>query len=315
MAKVSIIVPVYNSEKYLKKCLDSLVNQTLKDIEIIVVNDGSTDQSQSIIKKYASQDKRVKLINKKNGGQASARNLGLAQAKGEYIIFIDSDDYAEEDMCEKMHQAILKGYDIAVSDYYIVSEQGRKYNKVSSCTEGEISLQDYLMTAVCPWNKIYKTSFLIDNKFTFPEGIIYEDYASIPTLVNYNPKVYYLAKAFVNYVYTESSTMRSDIYKEKYENIFIATDYLYENLVDPKYKEELEYLISYHFLYLGALNFYRFEKYEQLNKIADFMRDKFPKWTKNKYIQTKSFKTKVLMYLFYHKKYSLIRFIQKLKNH
>ncbi len=312
MAKISVIVPFYNSEKYLKRCLDSLVRQTFKDIEIIMVNDGSTDNGLNVVKSYMS-DERIRLIEKENGGQASARNLGLYEATGEYIIFIDSDDYVELNLCEKLYDTILKGFDIVVSDYYIVAGNEKKYNKISSCLEGEISLKDYLLTAVCPWNKIYKKSFLIDNHFKFPEGIIYEDYASIPTLVNYNPKVYYVPEAFVNYVHTEVSTMRSDEYKENYENIFIATNFLYEHLCNSEYQDELEYLISNHFLYLGSLNFYRFNKYEQINNIANFMKDKFPKWSKNKYVKKMDFKARVLMNLFYQRKYNVIKFIQKIK--
>ena len=313
MAKVSVIVPIYNSEKYLKRCLDSLINQTLEDLEIILVNDGSTDGSRDIILKYMSSDKRIKLIDKANGGQASARNLGLSQAIGEYIVFIDSDDYVQPNLCERLYQTVLNGYDIVVTDYYIIDGNNKEYYKTSNHEEGVISLKDYLLTAVCPWNKIYRKSFLIDNKFKFPEGIIYEDYASIPTLVNYNPKVYYLPEAFVNYIHTEVSTMRSDEYKTKYENIFVATNFLYEHLCNSEYKEELEYLISNHFLYLGSLNFYRFNKYDQLDKIADFMKDKFPKWSKNKYVKKMDFKARVLMKLFYHKKYNAIKFIQKIK--
>ena len=313
MIKVSIIVPFYNSKKYLKRCLDSLVKQSLNDVEIIFVNDGSTDGSEKIVYDYFNKDNRIKLFNKKNGGQASARNFGLSKAHGDYIIFIDSDDYVEENLCEELYNSVKNGYDIVISDYYIVSDNVKSYHKISKCVEGEISLKEYLLTAVCPWNKIYKRDFLIENSFVFPEGIIYEDYASIPTLVNYNPKVYYLPKAFVNYIHTEVSTMRSDEYKEKYENIFIATGFLYEHLYKGKYIEELEYLISYHFLYLGSLNFYRFEKFDQLDKISDFMKKKFPKYYKNKYVKKMGVKEKVLMRLFYQKRYNVIKFIQKIK--
>ena len=313
MIKISIIIPVYNSEKYLEKCLDSLVYQTLKDIEIIVVNDGSTDSSEAIIKNYMKKDKRIKLLNKSNGGQASARNLGLTKATGEYIMFIDSDDYVEKDMCEMMYQTIIRGYDMVITDYYIIDDDKRAYKKISNCDQGEISLKNYLLTSPGPWNKIYKKDLLLNNNFKFPEGIMYEDYAVIPTLVNYNPKVYYLSKAFVNYVYTEVSTMRSDIYKKKYEDLFKATNFLYDHLCKSEYTLELEYLISYHFLYLGSLNFYRFNKYRQLDKIADFMKEKFPKWRKNRYVKKMNLKAKVLMTLFYHKQYKIIKFIQTIK--
>lgn len=100
--KVSVIIPVYNVEDYIEKCLESVVNQTLKEIEIIVVNDGTKDNSMKKIEKYFS-DSRIKIINKQNGGQSSARNAGLAISKGEYISFIDSDDFIEEKMLEELY--------------------------------------------------------------------------------------------------------------------------------------------------------------------------------------------------------------------
>ena len=313
MSKVSIIVPVYNSEKYLKKCLDSLVSQALKDIEIILVNDGSTDNSLNIINNYLT-DKRVKLFNKENGGQASARNLGLLKSTSDYIIFIDSDDYVSKDMGEKLYDFIYhNNYDIVITDYYIVSND-KKYIKIINTKCGRISNKEYLQTAVCPWNKIYKKDFLLANNFKFPEGIIYEDFASIPTLVKYNPKIGYLDKAFVNYVHSEASTMRTKEYKPKYEDIFKACHILYNSLINTEYKEELEYLFIYHMLYLGSLNFYQYEKYKQIDKIANFMKEKFPKWNKNKYLNKNTKKEKILMTLFYYKKYKLIKMIQKIKN-
>jgi len=115
--KVSVIVPVYNVELYLEKCLDSLVNQTLKEIEIIVVNDGSPDNSQEIIDKYAKEYKNIKAYKKKNGGLSDARNYGIKKASGEYIAFIDSDDYVRLDMYEKMYNKAKSGnFDMVVCD-------------------------------------------------------------------------------------------------------------------------------------------------------------------------------------------------------
>ena len=128
MCKISIIVPVYNSEKYLRRCLDSLQNQSFKDIEIIIVNDGSTDNSQQIIDEYCN-DRRIVCYNQKNSGQAAARNFGLHNANGDFILFVDSDDYVELDFCEKMYFTIIKGYDIVLSDYYIIDNNGLKKYK------------------------------------------------------------------------------------------------------------------------------------------------------------------------------------------
>ena len=109
MAKVSVIIPVYNVEKYISRCLESLANQTLKDLEILIVNDGSTDNSRSIIEKYLKKHSlRIKYFEKQNGGLSSARNYGLKYATGEYIAFLDSDDYVEKDMYEDMYKIAKK---------------------------------------------------------------------------------------------------------------------------------------------------------------------------------------------------------------
>lgn len=313
MTKISIIVPVYNSEKYLKKCLNSLINQTLKDIEIIIVNDGSTDKGKQIILEYAKKDSRIKNYDKQNGGQASARNLGLSKALGEYVMFIDSDDYVELDICEKLYNTITNGYDIVCTDYYITENGKDTYHKINNSFSKELSPKEYILNTVSPCNKIYKTKFLIDNNFSFPEGIIYEDYASIPTLGKYNPKTFYLKEALLHYVHHNNSTMRTNEYKKKYEDIFFASNYLYDNLVNQNFNDELEYLLIYHLLYLGSLNFYKYQKYDQIDKISNFMKEKFPKWGKNKYLKTFTFKEKVLMKLFYYKKYSIIKLCQKIK--
>lgn len=128
--KASIIVPVYGVEKYISKCLDSLVNQTLNDIEILVVNDGTKDNSQKIIDKYVKKyPDKVKSFIKENGGQGSARNYGLKQANGDYIGYVDSDDYVELDMYEKLYNKVISdNLDIAICDNYNVSED-YKYKK------------------------------------------------------------------------------------------------------------------------------------------------------------------------------------------
>ncbi len=313
MSKISVIVPIYNSEKYLNKCLDSLVNQTFKDIEIVLVNDGSTDGSEEIIKDYLEKDDRIIYFKQPNGGQASARNLGLSKASGEYISYLDSDDYVDLDMLETIDQHTKDGYDIILSDYYINRKDGEEYHKLYTGNIGEVKLIDYWKFDTCPWNKVYKKSFLLDNHFSFPEGIMYEDFASIPTLVKYEPKLFYCGRAFVHYVLSDVSTMRSEVYKRKYEDIFEATNYLYNNLNGCGFDQELEELICIHVLYYGSLNFYRFKKYEQIDKISDLIRKVYPKWSKNKYIKAMSIKRKVLMHLFYDKKYEIIRFVQKIK--
>ena len=118
--KVSVIVPIYNVRKYIEKCLDSLVNQTLDDVEIILVNDGSLENEEELIKPYLEKYKNIKYFKKENGGQASARNFGLKRASGEYILFVDSDDYIETTMASKLYKvATEKDLDILICNYYM----------------------------------------------------------------------------------------------------------------------------------------------------------------------------------------------------
>lgn len=314
MIKVSIIVPVYNTSKYLDKCISSLINQTLKDIEIIIVNDGSIDDSQKKIELWQKKDKRIKLYNKENGGQASARNLGLSVAKGEYIAFLDSDDYVADEMYYLLYQeAKNNDFDIVLCDYYLdYGNKILKSNQLSTKTS-IMSANDYILSTPSPVNKLIKRTFLKENNFSFPEGFIYEDLAAMPILGIYNPTIKYINKYLYYYVQTPVSTMRNDEYKEKYEDIFKAIEYLYNNMIDKDYNQELEYLLTYHFLYLGSLNFFKYKKYENINKISKIMHECFPYWSKNKFVTSKLTKKQILyMKLFYYKKYFLINFYRRL---
>lgn len=177
MAKISIIIPVYNCEKYIEKCLNSLVNQTLKDIEIILVNDGSTDNSRKIIESFT--DSRIKILDKKNGGQSSARNIGLDVAQGEYIGFVDSDDWVDEDYFEKLYNTAKKyDADIAMADFIRKGPQKHTIRlniaeeKVYEKIENKIKIANALKEG-CIWNKIYKKEIL--NGIRFTEGMFFED--------------------------------------------------------------------------------------------------------------------------------------------
>ena len=139
MSKVSIIVPVYNVEKYLKRCIDSLINQTLKDIEIIVVDDGSTDNSGQIIKKYQEKNSNIKYYKKENGGLSDARNYGMKYAQSEYIAFLDSDDFVDKTMYEKMYnKAIEDNADYVECDFYWAYPKAEEKNGTQNSFEDEI---------------------------------------------------------------------------------------------------------------------------------------------------------------------------------
>ncbi len=181
MFKVSVIIPIYNREKFLKKCIESVQTQTLKDIEIICVNDGSADNSLKIIKKYLEKDNRIKLINKKNEGLSAARNDGLEIAQGEYVSFVDSDDWIDSDFLEKLYSAAKKyDADIAVCGIKRIRNYKWKYHLKFEKEEFTDDVNRKFKLCDVPekcyvWNKIYKLSELRKNKILFEPGILYED--------------------------------------------------------------------------------------------------------------------------------------------
>lgn len=318
MIKVSFVIPVYNSEKYLKMCLESILSQTLKEIEIILVDDGSTDQSKKIITEYQAKNKNIIYIYQENRRQGAARNKGLKQAKGEYVIFTDSDDYIDSSMASDLYKyAKLGNYDIVLCDYYIKEENAETiqhcYYKPFQTNEN-VTIQEYLLSAPSPCNKIFKNNFLKANNFEFIEKIVYEDYASIPTLALFNPKIGYLPKPYIYYVQSTNSTMRNDSYKKKFEDIFPASNYLYNKMCSKnQYKEEMEYIFIYHLLHNAAINFYAYQKYSYIKKISNFMELHYPLWYNNKYLKKNSLKFKIICRLFYKNKIKTIDFIRKLK--
>ncbi|DAA83489.1 MAG TPA: glycosyl transferase [Cyanobacteria bacterium UBA10660] len=181
MIDVSVIVPVYNTEKYLQKCLNSLTNQTLKNIEIICVNDGSTDNSLKILQDNAIKDERIKIINQENKKQGAARNAGMQIATGEYIGFVDSDDWIDFDFYEKLYTAAKKhNFDIALCTNVRVKKNVNK-KRLNITEEKEYkTVQEKFDVNIqwknpCPTNKIYKRDLFISHNIQWPEGVYCED--------------------------------------------------------------------------------------------------------------------------------------------
>ena len=209
MPKISIIVPVYNVEKYLKECLDSIVNQTLKDIEIICVNDGSTDNSLDIIKDYASRDERVKYIDKQNSGYGNSMNQGLDMVQGEYIGIVESDDFIKPEMYEELYSLAKEtDADIVKGGFYHyftkmnlktrVNAIPEKYaNKVTSAKENPEIMSIYPSI----WSAVYKNSFIKNNNIRFLEtpGASYQDMGFTFKTFAHAQRVYLTIKPYVYY--------------------------------------------------------------------------------------------------------------------
>lgn len=180
MTKVSVIIPVYNCEDYLERCLDSVINQSLEDIEIICINDGSTDNSAQILEEY-KEFYKFKVITQKNNGLSVARNEGLKAATGEYVAFLDSDDFVDENFYKELYEQISKA-DADIACASIIRENDNKssylvkYENIETVSE----IKEKFRLSGCPqynfvWNKLYKKSFLEENNLKFIPGVIYED--------------------------------------------------------------------------------------------------------------------------------------------
>ena len=319
--KVSVIVPVYNVESYLDKCLTSLVKQTLQEIEIIVVNDGSKDNSEKIIEKYLKKyPEKIKYIKKANGGLSSARNEGLKYASGEYIGFVDSDDYVSLNTFNLMYKkAKEKNFDLVVCNLNYVYES--KTKMVSAGLDKDLENEDevkknivFLYPAV--WNKLYKKEIL--DSLKFKEGIWYED-------VEFNFRVYprvksigYVDKPLIQYVQRESSISKT-IDKRLFnylDNFNGLIRYYQDNNLYNKYYFELEY--SYvRYLYATFIKQLSYTNDKELFKegvkeAIKNVQEHFPNYKKNIYLKKFGLKN-IYLKTFNKKTASLLNFKNRRK--
>lgn len=290
MIDVSVIVPAYNASKYIKKCIKSLLNQTIKNIEIIIINDGSTDNTQKIIKSF--KDKRIKLINlKKNQGIGNARNLGIKKAKGKYIGFIDSDDYVAKNMYEEMfNKAINENLDLVICNFYKIVENTKEKIKVNiphfDNTNTIINPKLFLDIELAPWNKLYKKELLINKEFS--TNLKYEDAPFVFACLSDAKQIGHINKYFNYYiVHDKSETTKMD--KRVYDILKILD--VINNYTKEK-NAEIEYLniraiLRYTLQQKNQIN--KNIKYEFINDAFKYLNNKFPNWKQNKYLKQRPF--------------------------
>lgn len=234
---ISIIVPVYKVEVYLGKCIESILNQTFKNFELILINDGSPDKCGHICEEYAKKDNRIRVFHKVNGGQATARNFGIDVSRGEYIGFVDSDDYIEPEMYETLYNMCINdNCDMVNCSSRIYFKSNIKVNGngekiIHSKREAMRTVIEGLLYDECLWSKLIKKSILKDLRM--PVGIVYEDTAFVYKIVDRCERVGYIGIPMYNYIKREDSTMdRAEkgiitdailVYKEMYE--FVKNKY------------------------------------------------------------------------------------------
>lgn len=256
--KVSVIVPVYNTEKYLKRCLNSIINQSLKEIEIIVVNDCSPDNSLKIIEEYIRKDERIILINKnKNEGLTSARNSGLEISSGEYILHIDSDDWIEQDYLKNMYEiAKQSNSDMVIADFYFDYEKGKifyqvdQYGETGTILEKKKVIENLIFNEgksfPSIWNKLVKRNIYIENNIRFPMNVsIGEDLATIIPLMYFSNKIIKLNSAYVHYIQNSNSMTKKYSYTAL-TDIYFVLNRIENFLKNKNYDEFIEKLKFYY---------------------------------------------------------------------
>lgn len=292
MVKVSIIVPFYNVEKYIEKCLTSLVNQTLEEIEIILVNDGSKDNSIKVAKDFEQKyPAKIRYYEKPNGGLGDARNFGIKFAKGEYIAFLDSDDYVEPTMYEEMYEmAIKEKSDMVECDFWWEYPNKKKDDRgVEYKNQNDMLLK----ARVVAWNKLIKKDIYEKHpEARFAVGLRYEDVEGFYKILPYINKVSFIRKPFIHYVQRNNSI--SNTQNKKNEEMFIVLDnvlnYYKEKNIYEKFEKELEYTYT---RYLLCSSLKRISKIQEkqirkdlLEKTWNELNTKFPDWKKNKILNS-----------------------------
>lgn len=232
---ISIIVPIYNVESYLERCIESILNQSFKEFELILVNDGSTDSCKDICNEYKKRDSRIVVVNKKNEGVSSARNLGLDLAKGEYIGFIDPDDFINKDMYKILFDTIqANNSDMVICDYYKVNEDdiNKFRNLKCNCENIEVknlnkleSIDNLFLTGekfIFAWNKLYKRELF--NDLRYEKGRIYEDeYLAHRILYKCN-KVSIIEAKIYYYVQRKGSLINSPFTVRRFDKVYAIKD-------------------------------------------------------------------------------------------
>lgn len=316
--KISVIVPVYNVYNYLDKCLASLANQTDHDFEVIIVNDGSTDDSQLIIDKYVAENDNMHAFVKKNGGLSSARNYGIKKANGEYILFLDSDDYYELNTIEVLKKEIEENDDIIVFKMFVDEKGTIKHGTTEMnkfiLDENILPEKRFLLYNPSACDKLFRRSLFDDNLFILDK--YYEDLGTIPLFAMYTNKIKFTNHYLYHYVKRENSIMNKVNYNSKIEDIFSITDYIYSSFEKSnklsEFKEEIEYIYIHHLLRAAGLRFLDYGKIDKVEQIRNIMKEKFSNFYKNKYFKKYGFKRKLLCRLIYNGHYNIIKILRKI---
>lgn len=304
--KVSVVVPMYNVQTYIEQCLDCFVCQTLTSLQVILVDDGSTDQTCQLVKKYVDlYPDRFQLVHKENGGLSDARNFGLQFVRGQYLSFLDSDDFVEPTLYEKLANLMDKGFDIVVTDieYYYESPSKRFIMKGLSDWKTDSIQKQALLSPMFAWNKMYRTSFFLEQNVQYPKGLWYEDIPVTTLLFAKSKSIGYLNEALIHYRQREGSIM-SSIQSPRVEEIFTILQMVraqfQKHQIYELYRDELEYLHIEHLCLYGMFRFIRSPYLSKMKKkVKITMQSFFPNYLKNPYLIHLNWKNRLFLGYYY----------------
>ncbi len=278
--KISIIIPVFNAEKYLEKCLSTVLNQTYKNIEIIVVDDGSTDNSAAILKQYP----QLIYHYQENSGQGIARNIGIQLATSDFIVFVDADDYVDEFLLEKLMDKMT--VNVSIVSCGMTRLVGNKQIEDQFSKSGLLSNKEAMVTmnpAAC--NKLYRKAIFNEKKF-IEQRLRYEDTASFPDFLSVAKEVYMIDESLYYYRIYENSTMRK--WDNKIDDIFEIAKYILNSSSYTEYKQEYDYIVFKHVVFGHLSRIIHFDKATIKKGLEDsrkFILNNISDYNSNQYIK------------------------------
>lgn len=297
--KISVIIPVYNSSTYLRKCLDSVVNQTLKDIEIIVINDGSTDDSKNIIEEYSCKYKNIIFIDQKNKGIGKTRNIGIKKATGEYITFVDSDDYIKENMLEEYYKYAKKhNFDLVIGSYIKKINNKEIIFENNKFKTGNVKTTPQILYLIeyGPWAKLYKREMLINNNIYFDEKRKYEDMPFVSKALLKSKLIGQITEPYYYYIiHNNSETTTMD------KRVFDILDILKE--IKDYYKREYYLRDELDYVIIDKITTYMLQqrvqkdnklRIEFINAGYAFLNKNIKNWRGNKYYKKTNFLKRII---------------------
>ncbi|MBR1801780.1 glycosyltransferase family 2 protein [Candidatus Saccharibacteria bacterium] len=298
MLCLSIIIPVYNVEDYLSECLDSILLEAYNSLEIILVDNNSTDNSLKICENYAKKHKNIRVFSCKKWGAAAVRNFGVKKAKGRYLWFVDSDDYIERGAIKKLvDTAEEHDSDAVVMSVRRIYEDGHENILTAVNTNEKDWKKRYLMYGFPPFQNLYRKTFW-EKYMNFPEGMIHEDMAILSTAILYTEKISFVEDTLYNYRQRQNSVLHQDGWNPHSLDIFKALDVLLEKFKNSgkfdEYYSEIEYFFIWNLLIDSAKDFHGHTAGKEGEKrTRDMMKNLFPNWRNNKYLKKKPLKFRI----------------------